>query len=277
MKDTLIILSFNKLAVTSRCVAAVVQKTAFLGETELIVVDNGSKDGSVEWFQTELAALCQARGVALKLILNDCNVGCSTARNQALAAARGDYVTFLDNDVEPAEPGWLAALRKRMETASENGMVGALMLYPPETGKPVLVQCAGVGISKRGHVCFIGRSEEASGARFQTAREVQCLISACMMIRRSLYTEYGGFDEIYNPVQFEDFDMCYNFRAHGWKAWFEPSAKMYHHESTTTAGSPSIRNSAVVVRNGLKFQKKWRQVFELENGPSEEECRWKKV
>ena len=277
MQDTLIILSFNKFAVTSKCVASVVGKTAFSGETELIVVDNGSTDGSVEWFRTELAALCRARGLALKLILNDRNVGCSTARNQALAAATGDYVTFLDNDVEPAAADWLDALRVRMEASPENGMVGALMLYPPEEGKPEIVQCAGVGISKRGHVCFIGRGENAAEEYYRTAREVQCLISACMMIRRSLYLDYGGFDEIYNPVQFEDFDLCYNFRGHGWKAWFEPAAKMYHHESTTTAGSPSIRNSAVVVRNGLKFQKKWHSVFALEDGPAEEECRWRNL
>ena len=276
MLDTIVILSFNKLSVTRQCVAAVVGGTSFSGLTELVVVDNGSTDGSAEWIRNDLAALCASHRLSFKPILNGANVGCSTARNQALAAATGDFVTFLDNDVEPASPGWLDALRARMELEPDTGMVGGLLLYPPRPEMPETIQCAGVGVSRTGHVCFVGRGEPF-GPAYAEAREVQCLISACMMIRRSLYLEYGGFDEIFNPVQFEDFDLCYKFRESGWKAWYEPQARMYHHESTTTAGSPSIRNAAVVVRNGLKFQRKWRHMFSQENGPSDEECRWRKL
>ena len=276
MLDTLVILSFNKLAVTRECVAAVVRGTRFAGAAELVIVDNGSTDGSADWIRGGLGALCAERGVTLKPVFNDRNVGCSTARNQALAAAAGEFVTFLDNDVEPADSGWLDALRARLEAAPDNGLAGGLLLYPPRTGAPETVQCAGVGISRTGHVQFVGRGEPF-GPAYATAREVQCLISACLMIRRSLYVAHGGFDELFNPVQFEDFDLCYKYRERGWRAWYEPAARMYHHESTTTAGSPSIRNAAVVVRNGLKFQRKWRHVFSQEDGPSDEECRWRKL
>ncbi len=276
MKDSIVILSFNKLSVTRQCVAAVVRGTHFNGPAELVIVDNGSTDGSADWIRGELAALCAEHGLAFRPILNTANVGCSTARNQALAAATGDFVTFLDNDVEPATPGWLDALHARMEMEPDTGMVGGLLLYPPRTGAPAIVQCAGVGVSRTGHVCFVGRGEPF-GPTYAEAREVQCLISACLMIRRNLPLKYGGFDEIFNPVQFEDFDLCYKFRENGWKAWYEPLARMYHHESTTTAGSPSIRNAAVVVRNGLKFQRKWRHMFSREDGPADEECRWRKL
>ncbi len=276
MLDTIVILSFNKLSVTRRCVAAVVSGTRFSGDAELVVVDNGSTDGSAEWIRDELPVLCAGHGLEFRPILNDANAGCSTARNQALAAASGDFVTFLDNDVEPATPAWLDALHARMGMVPDTGMVGGLLLYPPRLNAPEMIQCAGVGISRTGHVCFVGRGEPF-GAAYAEAREVQCLISACMMISRDLYLRYGGFDEIFNPVQFEDFDLCYKFRENGWKAWYEPLARMYHHESTTTAGSPSIRNAAVVVRNGLKFQRKWRHMFSLEDGPSDDECRWRKL
>ena len=274
--DSLAILSFDKLSVTRKCVAAVVRGTRFAGPAELVVVDNGSTDGSADWIRNDLSALCAEHGIALKAILNDRNVGCSTARNQALDAAAGDYVTFLDNDVEPASPNWLDALRARIEAAPENGMAGGLLLYLPQEGQPETVQCAGGGISRTGHVCFVGRGEPF-GPAYAEAREVQCLISACLMIRRGLYVAYGGFDEIFNPVQFEDFDLCYKFRERGWKAWYEPAARLYHHESTTTAGTPSIRNAAVVVRNGLKFQRKWRHLFSREDGPPDEACRWRKL
>lgn len=283
MLDSLITLSFNKLGTTSRCLSSVVRGTRFQGETELIVVDNGSTDGSKEWLETELPALCAAAGISFRLIANRSNAGCSTARNQALAASSGEFITFLDNDVEPENPDWLSLLRARITSSSSVGMAGAKMLYPPpppaegQADSPSVIQCAGVGISRRGHVCFLGRGESDSDKAFSSPREVQCLISACMMIRAGLYHEYGGFDESYNPVQFEDFDLCYRYRSHGWEAWYEPAARMIHHESTTTAGSPSIRNAAVVVRNGLRFQKAWHHLFSVEDGPSEEECRWKKV
>ena len=275
MRYSLISLSFNKLSTTSRCLPAVVEKTSFpKGETELIVVDNGSQDGSAEWLADDLADCCAKHGMQYRLVRNESNIGCSTARNQALALAKGEYIVFLDNDVEPAVPDWLERLHDRLESAPDIGMVGAKMLYPPPTG---IIQCAGVGVSKRGHVCFYGRGERDDDPRFSTPREVQTLISACLMIRSSLYRDYGGFDEGYNPVQYEDFDLCYRYRSHGWKAWYEPAARMYHHESTTTAGSPSIRNAAVVIRNGLRFQRAWKDLFSKENGPAEEECRWKRI
>lgn len=275
MRYSLISLSFNKLGTTSRCLAAVIGKSDLpRGETELIVVDNGSTDGSGAWLAEDLAGICARHGIRYHLIRNASNVGCSTARNQALAIAEGDYVVFLDNDVEPAVPDWIERLRDRIESAGDIGMVGAKMLYPPPSR---LIQCAGVGVSKRGHVCFYGRGETDDDPRFSSPREVQTLISACLMIRASLYRDHGGFDEGYNPVQYEDFDLCYRFRSHGWKAWYEPAARMYHHESTTTAGSPSIRNAAVVVRNGLRFQRAWKDLFSREDGPSEEECRWRRL
>lgn len=275
MRYSLISLSFDKLAMTRRCLSAVVEKTAFpKGETELIVVDNGSDDGSVQWLEGDFADCCTKQGLAYRLVRNKTNTGCSTARNQALALARGEYIVFLDNDVEPAGPDWLESLRARMEFAPDIGMVGAKMLYPPPSG---IIQCAGVGISKRGHVCFYGRGERDDAPWFQTPREVQALISACLMIRARLYHDYGGFDETYNPVQYEDFDLCYRFRSHGWEAWYEPGARMYHHESTTTNGTPSLPNAAVVIRNGLRFQRAWESLFSREDGPSEEECRWKRI
>jgi GT2 family glycosyltransferase len=78
-------------------------------------------------------------------------------------------------------------------------------------------------------------------------------------------------------VQFEDFDLCYRLRERGWEAWYEPAAEMYHFESVTTQGTPSIANAAVVVRNGLRFQRRWRHMFAGEEGASEEQCRWRRL
>jgi len=274
MLDSLIVLSFNKLEVTRRCLSALVRASRFEGPSELIVVDNGSTDGSGEWLEQTLPRLGRAAGIEVRVIRNPGNVGCSTARNQGLALATGESVVFVDNDVSPCTSDWLGKLRARLAGEPGAGLVGAKMIYP---AAPHRIQCAGVGISRRGHVCFRGRGDARDDPRWNRAERVQCLISACLMVRRSLLERHGGFDEAFNPVQLEDFDLCYRLREAGWDTWYEPAAEMYHDESVTTQNSPSIRNAAVVIRNGLRFQQRWRHLFGQEDGPAEADCRWRRL
>jgi GT2 family glycosyltransferase len=240
----------------------------------MIVVDNGSTDGSGEWCDTELVALGAARGVPVTVLHNSGNVGCSYARNCAIAVARGDYLVFADNDIAPRTQRWMPGLREALASVPHAGMAGAKMVYP---WSPYPIQCAGVGISRRGHVCFRGRGEPIGHPSFSRPETVQCLISACLMIPAALVQKHGGFDEAFHPVQFEDFDLCYRLREAGHLALYTPSVEMYHFESVTTQGTPTVRNAAVVVRNGLLFQKRWRHLFEREDGPEEESCRWRKI
>lgn len=274
MRYSVITLSFNKLACTKRCLSALLSHTRTDAAWELIVVDNGSTDGSAAWLDRELVALGEARGIPVTVLHNEGNVGCSYARNRAIAVARGDYLAFVDNDVSPRNAGWLDGLCRVFAMRDSVGAVGAKMVYP---WAPYPIQCAGVGISRRGHVCFRGRGEPRETPAYNGREEVQCLISACMMVPAELVRKYGGFDEAFHPVQFEDFDLVYRLREQGYAAMYEPAVEMYHFESVTTQGSPEVRNAAVVVRNGLLFQKRWRHLFEQEDGPGEEACRWRRV
>lgn len=96
------------------------------------------------------------------------------------------------------------------------------------------------------------------------------------MIRADVLPEAGGFDEAFNPVQFEDTDLCYRVRSRGWRVLYEPSVEMYHYESTTTAGTANLPNPALVVRHGLLFKNRWRHMIEKEEGPPEAEAAWRK-
>ena len=274
MRFSLIVLSYNKLVCTRRCLGAVVQHSVVDAPWELVVVDNGSTDGTRAWLAGELTTMAAGRGVPVTLLANDRNVGCSTARNQAIAAATGHYLVFLDNDVAPRTRDWLPRLAGELETHPRTALVGPKLVYPYP---PHHIQCAGVGISRRGHVCFRGRGEPRDDPRFNRSQPAQCLISACLLARADLVRESGGFDEAFNPVQFEDFDLCYRLRSQGWEARYLPAVEMYHFESITTQGTPAIYNPAVVVRNGLTFQRRWRQLFANEEGPEEAECRWRQV
>lgn len=274
MRYSLITLSYNKLACTRRCLSALLTDSVADGPWEMIVVDNGSTDGSGEWCDSELVALGKARGVPVTVLHNAGNVGCSYARNRAIAVARGEHLVFADNDVTPRTRRWMPGLRAALGACPNAGAAGAKMVYP---WQPYPIQCAGVGISQRGHVCFRGRGEAIDDPRFSRPEPVQCLISACLLIPAALIQKHGGFDEAFHPVQFEDFDLVYRLREAGHPAVYTPAVEMYHFESVTTQGTPTVRNAAVVVRNGLLFQKRWRHLFERENGPDEEACRWRRI
>ncbi|MBO4286717.1 MAG: glycosyltransferase family 2 protein [Kiritimatiellae bacterium] len=274
MKYSVIVLSFNKLACTQRCLTRLMEDTECPEPWELIVVDNGSTDGSAEWCAGELVGKGNAKGVPVRLIRLPENIGCSNARNLGIKTASGEMLAFVDNDVFPCTRRWLPMLNERLAATEGCGMVGPKLLYPPPSN---CIQCAGVGISRRGHVCFRGRGEPADAPAYNEVREVQCLISACLMIPHGLIRKHGGFDPAFHPVQFEDFDLVYRLREQGYRAVYDPAVSMYHDESTTTAGSAGLNNAANVVRNGLLFQKRWRHLFAEEDGPSEEECRWKKI
>ena len=267
MRFSLIVLCYNKLACTQRCLGAVVQNSVVDEPWELVAVDNGSTDGTRAWLTDELKPMAARRNLRVTVLANDRNIGCSTARNQAIAAATGHYLAFLDNDVAPRTRDWLPRLASALEAHPRAALVGPKLVYPHP---PHNIQCAGVGISRRGHVCFRGRGEPRDDPRFNRPEPVQCLISACLLARANLVRENGGFDEAFNPVQFEDFDLCYRLRHQGWEARYHPEVEMYHFESVTTQGTTSLANPAVIVRNGLTFQRRWRQLFAHEDGPSEE-------
>lgn len=268
---SIVVLTRNKLEITRLCLPTILHSSC--RPLELIVVDNASTDGTREWLEN-FAGTAERANVRTTLVFNSRPEGCSTARNQAIDRASGDVLIFVDNDVAVRTRRWIEILLDTLLSSPDICMVGPKLVYP---FPPHPIQCAGVGISRTGRVQFIGRGEPRDDPRFCSRRETQCLISACLMARRQPVVQAGGFDEEFNPVQFEDFDLCYRLREKGLKTVYEPAAEMYHMESVTTGGTPEVHNPAVVVRHGLLFKRKWRHMFEREKGPPDSEARWKRL
>lgn len=269
---SVVTLTHNKLDYTRLCLPSLLASIG--AKWELIVVDNGSTDHTPDWVTDELTAIAIAAGVIVRLIRNKGNVGCSTARNQGATMASGSRLVFIDNDVALRSLSWLATLGSTLDADPSVGIVGPKLVYPLP---PHLIQCAGVGISRTGRVLFRGRGERRDDPRFSQKQDVQCLISACFMIRRELFENAGGFDEAFNPVEFEDFDLCYRVRSQGHRIVFNPAVEMYHFESITTAGTPTLPNTGLIIRHGLLFKQRWQSMFESEQGPSDEETPWRRL
>ena len=209
---SVITLTHNKLDVTRKCLSSWL-RTAY-SPWELIVVENASTDGTREWLKGCARGAGDA-GVRVEPIWNARNIGCSTARNQGIEKAKGSLVVFVDNDVALRSVAWLPTLASALERDPAVAMASPKLVYP---FPPYNIQCAGVGISRSGRVLFRGRGEPRDTPAFCRRQEVQCLISACLMARKSVVEEVGGFDEAFNPVEFEDFDLCYRARINGHKA-----------------------------------------------------------
>lgn len=266
---TLIVVNYDKLPYTRLCLESVLAADPV--PSQVVAIDNGSTDGTADYLRHEFAFVAARVGVGFVLVRNKENVGACTARNQGLALATGRYVAFMDNDVCVRTRRWLAILAEALESAEDVGIVGPKLVFP---FPPYNIQEAGVGISRSGRVLYLGRGSPIDAPDHNKPAEMQCLISACWLMKRQVPEQIGGLDEVFNPAQFEDFDFCYRARSKGWRVLYQPAAEMYHFESVTTDGSVDINYRYITIKNGLEFKKRWQHMFSGENGPPDEQCRW---
>jgi len=270
-KVSVIMLSLDKRPYTEACLESFLCTEG--AQLEVIVVDNGSTDGSLELLE-RMAPEFARRDASLRWRANASNLGCCTGRNQGLAMATGDYCVFADNDVLIADADWAPRLIAVLDEEPRAAIVGPKLTYP---FPPHRIQCAGVGVSRSGRVQFRGRNRLRDAAEYGVRRDCQCLISAFFLFPRWLYDEIGGLDEAFNPIEFEDFDWCYRARERGHRVIYEPSVEVHHWESITSDGTARLPNTYLIVKHGMLFKRRWRHMFENEDGPPDDQCRWERI
>jgi O-antigen biosynthesis protein len=268
---SLIVMSYNKRAYTEACLRSMARST--YRPLEIVVVEQGSTDGSVELLQ-ELAGLLERAGIAVRVLWNESNVGAPGGRNQGMRETRGAYVGWVDNDIVVKHEDWLERLTGVLAADASIGIVSPKLLFPPPDER---IEFAGGGVTRKGRVVYLGRGRARDDAAFAEARDVQCLISACVLLPRAAIDKAGPMDEAYSPVQYEDIDYCYRLKSLGYRCRLEPSVEMYHYEHVTTDGSTEFKFLDVTTRNGFFFRKRWREAFEQEDGPDDGEWRWENL
>ncbi|MHB8645319.1 MAG: glycosyltransferase family 2 protein, partial [Thermomicrobiales bacterium] len=214
---SLVIPLFNRLLFTTICVRALIAVADQWDETEVILVDNGSADGTAAYLAT--------LGTPFRVISNGRNMGFAHACNQGAAAARGAFLVFLNNDTVP-QPGWLTALAAPMTAPLAPAIVGARLLFPDDT-----IQHAGLGFNTRYEPVHLAYGEPAESAA-RLSRAVPAVTGACLMVERARFLASGGFDEEYRNG-FEDLDFCCRMRAAGGMVWYEAGSMLYHFESAS--------------------------------------------
>jgi GT2 family glycosyltransferase len=254
LRASVVVLVWNGIEYLAICLDAVLAQE--YPDLEVIVVDNGSTDGSPE--------LVAERFPQVKLIRNERNLGFSAGNNQGLRAATGDMLVLLNHDTE-VHPGWLAAMAHALDEPS-TGIVGCKLLYPDGT-----IQHAGAYLyGPRGASEHIGR-HAADDGRFDEFGDAEFVTAAAMAIRRPALEKTGLLDEGFAPIYYEDVDWCYRARAAGYRVVYQPQAVVTHYESVT-ADRVSHDHRFNLHHGRLRFMFKHRSQDQLltEFGPAEQ-------
>jgi GT2 family glycosyltransferase len=236
-RTTIIILTRNGLELTRQCVRSIYRHT--YEDFNLVFVDNGSTDGTVEFLETVPRA---------KLIVNRENKGFAAGNNQGLAAADGDYLLVLNNDTV-ATPGWLSGMVRRLENDPAIGIVGPVSNH--------VSGCQRIPDARYASIEELDAYARMRSRRFRDAGfYAERLVGFCMLIRRSVVETIGGFDERFYPGNYEDDDFCLRTLIGGNKLWVAPDVFVHHvGHGTFRANGESLHGA--LADNARKFREKW--------------------
>ena len=233
-KISLIIPVRDRIDLLARCLESVTSKTTY-APYEIVVVDNDSQSAEAR----EYFARLEHRVLHFSGPFNY-----SAINNFAVENCDSPWLLFLNDDIEVIDQNWLTIMAEHVQR-SEVGAVGPRLLYPDDT-----VQHAGVvvGVGGIAEHAFRGLPAESPGVcrQLQMTRNYSAVTGACLLTRREVFEEIGGFDEERLPVAFNDVDLCLKMRRAGYLIVYTPFAKLYHHESASRRRSVEALETEVM-------------------------------
>ena len=205
---------------------------------EVIVVDNGSRDGSLRLLKEEYPHV--------KIISLDKNYGFALPVNRGIEAASGEFVCLLNNDIE-LDPKWMEAMYEALLKNPEVGSCGPKMLRYWERER---INVLGIRVNSNGDVEIIGAGEYDKG-QYEEVKYVFGVNAGASMYRRSMFDDIGFFDEAFF-ASFEDVDLSFRAQLAGYKALYVPQSIAYHMVGATIK-KRRYRPTYLNNRNALLF------------------------
>lgn len=232
---SIVIVNWNGRHLLDECLTSLFGQTC--RDFEVILVDNGSADGSAEWIE-------EAWGDALHLLRLPTNAGFAGGTNAGLRRAKGRLLVLLNNDTA-VDPRWLEALARAADRHPGGGMFASKILNYYRRDE----------IDNTGHLIYPdglarGRNRlETDDGRFDAEGPVLLPSGCAGVYRREMLDEIGLLDEAFFAYA-EDVDLGLRARWAGWECWYVPSAVVYHKYSAT-AGAYTPRKAYLVERNRI--------------------------
>ncbi len=225
---SVIVVNWNGKELLQDCLGALQQQT--YRYFRVILVDNGSNDGSVEFVNS-----CYPD---VKTISLPDNVGFSAANNIAIKTVDTRYVALLNNDAVP-DPSWLAELVETLEAHPRVGFAASKMLFHD---RPHVIDRAGDGYTEAGVALLRGRGTTADG--FDRCEPVFGACAGAALYRTAMFDDVGLFDEDFFLL-YEDVDLSFRAQLRGYQCLYVPDAIVYHKVSRSV-----VRDSPVSVYYG---------------------------
>jgi len=198
---------------------------SYTRRVEVIVVDNGSTDGSVPLLERHYGR----EKDKFTIVALDKNCGPSKARNEGAKVARGEYIGFLDNDTV-VEKEWANPAIKAFEKDSRLGIVQCKLLL---AGDHKIIDYVGEYLGQNGFLVQVARGGEIDRGQYDKPIEILAAKSAGMFIRRKTFNLIGGFDDSYF-IYVEETDLGWRNWLAGYKAVFIPQSVVYHEFGTSS-------------------------------------------
>lgn len=256
---SIIIPVYNQLHHTWQCLQALAD-TATATAFEVIVVDDGSSDATA----SEVPRISGVR-----FHKNPQNLGFIGACNAGAELARGEYLFFLNNDTA-VQSGWLEPLLRSFDEFSDVGLVGSKLVYPD--GR---LQEAGGIVFNDGSGWNYGRFDHPDDPRYDYPREADYCSGAAIMIRKSLFEEFGGFDSLYKPAYYEDTDLAFKVRSRGLRVIYQPASRVVHFEGITGGTDTGSGTKRFQVINQAKFLERWQADLARQPAPTDHAGIWR--
>jgi GT2 family glycosyltransferase len=253
MPKVKIIVPFKDQAeILEKCVNSIIEKTTY-GNFEIHLINNQSEKNET------LQYLEGMKGDSICKLWNyNKPFNFSSIINYAVSKVDAEYLVLLNNDMEVISPDWISAMLEFAQR-TDVGAVGALLYYPNDT-----IQHAGVivglgGVADHSHRYF-PRNALGYMGRPKSIQNLSAVTAACLMTKRKVFEEVGGFDENYSHA-FNDVDYCLKIRERGYLIVYTPYAELYHYESLSRGFEDTPEKQARFKKEIEYFQSKWKDVL----------------
>jgi len=246
-KVVISIINWNGRELLETCLGSLYETISY-SNFDVVIVDNGSTDGSVQMVRNEFPEV--------KIIQNDDNLGYSKANNQVFeryAETETEYVVLLNNDTELVEEEWLTTLVDVAESNEEIGVLGCTIVEPGGgihyDGRyfPISNFLFPILKSKKKYNKF---ESDNSNDRYEFVDDVA---GATFMIRTSVVEQIGKLDESYTPIYFEESDYCVRVWNAGYKVAYTSEVHVKHLRGESSKELDELYLSYVLRRNQLRF------------------------
>jgi len=246
-KISIVIITYNQVDALKRNLTSIEERSTYKNFEIIIVTNNHDENSDMGKF---------LKTVKHSVFVYDEKYSFGGMNNFGASKADGEFILFLNDDVEVVYPNWLEAFLS-LALIESTGAIGGKLLST--NGK--LQDCGGI-VWRSGNAWNYGRNHEPDDPKFNYVRDVDYCSGSCFFVKKEIFDKVGGFDSRFEPAYWEDSDLCFSIRKLGYHVLYQPLAKLIHYEGMTQGTSTAQGLKSFQVINQKIFYEKWKTELE---------------